>query len=148
MKLKIISLLIVKNRRSLKTITAILIMALFLTAPLTTMQKTPIKAQQTIQTLTNPITNEVINDSVLDIEYIYNITKALSNIIFTEYNESAGEIAKGRFYGTKGEHRAAEILMENMTELGLYTTMELIGNTPDHPKLLHKLEVSKIPFDT
>ena len=36
----------------------------------------------------------IINDSVLDINYIYNITEALSDIIFTEYNESAGEIER------------------------------------------------------
>ena len=34
--------------------------------------------------------------------HIYNITKALSNIIFTEYDEENGEMAKGRAFGTKG----------------------------------------------
>lgn len=72
----------------------------------------------------------IINESVLDLQYIYNITKTLSYIIFTEYNESAGEIAKGREFGTKGEHKAAEILFENMTNLGLYTWKESIKNTP------------------
>ena len=60
----------------------------------------------------------------LDVSFIYNITKALSNIIFTEYDEENGEIAKGRAFGTKGEHRAAEILYENMSNLGLQTTKE------------------------
>ena len=77
----------------------------------------------------------------LDNNYIYNITKALSNIIFTEYNESAGEIAKGRAYGTKGEHKAAEILYENMSKLGLYTYKEQISNTKRYPKLTHELEI-------
>lgn len=74
--------------------------------------------------------SSIINESILDLQYIYNITKALSYIIFTEYNESAGEIAEGRHFGTKGEHKAAEILFENMTDLGLYTWKEPINNIP------------------
>jgi len=74
--------------------------------------------------------SSIINESILDLQYIYNITKTLSHIIFTEYNESAGEIAEGRHFGTKGEHKAAEILFENMTNLGLYTWKEPINNTP------------------
>jgi hypothetical protein len=84
------------------------------------------------------------NNSVLDVQYIYNITKALSYIIFTEYDEEHGEIAKGREFGSKGEHKAAEILAENMTKLGLYTTMEKIENIPLVPmcsKLTHKTDV-------
>lgn len=77
----------------------------------------------------------------LDAQYIYNITRALSNIIFTEYDEKHGEIAKGREFGTKGEHKAAEIIYENMTKLGLYVCKEQIKNTPGNPKLTHKLEV-------
>ena len=69
-----------------------------------------------------------INECMLDMQFIYNLTENLSNIIFTEYNESAGEIAKGRAFGSKGEHRAAEILYENMTKLGLKTTKEQIKN--------------------
>jgi len=80
--------------------------------------------------LNSPYIQSVINESVVDIEYIYNITKALSYIIFTEYDESAGEIAKGRAFGTKGEWRAADILYENMTKLGLYTKKEKIENLP------------------
>lgn len=86
----------------------------------------------------------IINESLLDLEYIYSITENLSYIIFTEYNESAGEIAKGREFGTKGEWRAAEILYENMTKLGLNTTMEKIENIPNVPgcsKLTYKTEV-------
>jgi len=86
----------------------------------------------------------IINESMLDLEYIYNITRDLSYIIFTEYNESAGELAKGRFFGTKGEWRAAEILYDNMTELGLWTTKEQIKDLPDkrpYSKLTHKQEI-------
>lgn len=71
----------------------------------------------------------IINESLLDLRYIYNITKDLSYIILTEYNESAGEIPLGRYFGSKGEHKAAEILYENMTKLGLYTYTEEINNT-------------------
>ena len=88
--------------------------------------------------------SSVIDESMLDMQYIYNITKALSNIIFTEYNESV-ELAKGRAFGTKGEHKAAKILFENMTKLGLYTTMEQIQNIQDNPKgypLTHGYQVS------
>ena len=77
----------------------------------------------------------------LDLQYIHNITENLSNIIFTEYNESNGEIAKGRAYGTKGEQNAAEIIYENMTALGLYTYKEQITDTKEYPDLTHELEI-------
>lgn len=84
-----------------------------------------------------------VYDAVLDSYYIYNLTYALSNIIFTEYNESNGEIAKGRAFGTKGENKAAEILFENMTKLGLFTTIERIGSEKTwHPTV--KLQTRKI----
>jgi hypothetical protein len=82
------------------------------------------------------------NESVLDIQFIYNITSSLSNIIFEVYDEENGEIAKGRAYGTKGEHRAAEILYENMTAIGLYTIKEQIKNTDKYPDLTHELEIT------
>lgn len=66
----------------------------------------------------------------IDVPYIYNITTALSNIVFTAYDEAHGEIAKGRAYGTKGEHRAAEILYDNMTSLGLHPELERLGVRP------------------
>lgn len=77
----------------------------------------------------------------LDVQFIYNITKNLSNIIFEAYNETNGEIAKGRAFGTEGEHMAADMILDNMTKLGLYAWMEQINNTQDHPELTHKLEV-------
>jgi len=83
----------------------------------------------------------VSNEAVLDVEYIYNITKALSDIIFTEYDEENGEIARGRAFGTKGEHKAAEILHENLTALGLYTWKENIENLPSCPDVASKYEV-------
>ncbi|MCK4364803.1 MAG: M28 family peptidase [Thermoplasmatales archaeon] len=85
--------------------------------------------------------SSIINSSVLDLQYIYNLTENLSNIIFTEYNESAGEIAKGRAFGSKGEHKAADILFENMTKLGLYTKKERIKKVPRYPNITCKLDV-------
>lgn len=82
------------------------------------------------------------DDSMLDTDFIKSLTENLSYIIFTEYNESAGELAMGRAFGTKGEHKAAEILYENMTKLGLYTTKVPIQNiTEKQPYLTCKLEV-------
>ena len=79
----------------------------------------------------------------LDIAYLYNITEALSSIIFDVYDEEAGEIAKGRVFGSKGEQRAAELLAENMSALGLYTTLEQLAPRPSIPNddIIHKLEV-------
>ncbi len=54
----------------------------------------------------------------LDYDYIYNTTEDLSYVIFDAYDP--GEIKKGRCFGTKGEHYAAEqIIQPNMTTIGL-----------------------------
>jgi hypothetical protein len=82
----------------------------------------------------------------LDLGFIYNITERLSNIIFTEYNESNDEIAKGRAYGTKGEQKAAEIIYENMTALGLYTYTEQITGTTRYPRLTYEMEITEYSF--
>ena len=71
------------------------------------------------------------SSDVLDVNYIYNITKALSDIVFTEYDDN--EIARGRDFGSVGEHKAANILLENMSNLGLWTWKESIVNTPILP---------------
>jgi hypothetical protein len=80
----------------------------------------------------------------LDLSYIYNITQRLSNIIFTEYNESNGDIAKGRAFGTKGELKAGEIIYENLTALGLYCYTEQIKGTTRYPRLTHEMEVNEV----
>lgn len=90
--------------------------------------------------------SSMIDEGVLDLQFIYNITENLSNIIFTEYNKSAGELARGRAFGTKGEHKAAEMLLENMSKLGLYTKKEQIKNinkllNPGLSKLTHQIEM-------
>lgn len=81
--------------------------------------------------------------SNLDIQFIFNITANLSDIIFDVYDEENGEIAKGRAFGTIGEHRAAEIIYKNMTLLGLNTTLEQLGKRPRKPNddIISKLEV-------
>ncbi len=88
--------------------------------------------------------DEHLEPSLLDVSYIYNLTARLSNIIFTEYAEESGELAKGRAFGTRGEHKAAEILAENMSKFGLITNLEQLGPRPgvvdDH--IAHKLEVT------
>jgi hypothetical protein len=89
-----------------------------------------VTSQSTDKDIIDEEITKIINESILDLKYIYNLTEALSNIIFTEYDEEAGELAKGRYFGSKGEHKAAEILYENMTELGLYATLEQIQNIP------------------
>lgn len=92
-----------------------------------------------------PCDNDCLDNSgkMLDGWFIYNITAALSNIIFTVYDTKQGEIPKGRAFGTKGEHHAAEIIAENMTKLGLHTTIEKLEKRPFHPAddIAHKLEV-------
>jgi len=90
------------------------------------------------------ISSLIPDDSLLDVQYIYNITRSLSNIVYTEYDEANGEIAKGREYGSKGERKAAEILAENMTKLGLFTKLEKIENVPlaaGCSKLTHKTDI-------
>ena len=83
----------------------------------------------------------MVDGGALDSRFIYNITAALSNIVLSEYDEEIGEIAKGRAFGTKGEHKAAEIIYENMTNLGLYTKIEQIENIPELPDIASKMEI-------
>jgi hypothetical protein len=81
--------------------------------------------------------------SILDYYYIKDITKTLSYIVFS-YNESQGEIARGREFGSSGERKAARILWENMTKLGLWTYNQSIGGaTPWRPSnlLVSRVEV-------
>ncbi|HVQ00336.1 MAG TPA: M28 family peptidase [Candidatus Thermoplasmatota archaeon] len=79
----------------------------------------------------------------VDVQYIYNITKALSNIVFTSYDEAQGQIAKGRAFGTVGEHAAAKILYDNMSMLGLHPQLEQMQRRPGvpHDDLITELEV-------
>ena len=90
-----------------------------------------------------PSETQSTTNVTIDVPYIYNITKALSEIVFTVYDEAHGEIAKGRAFGTKGEHKAAEILFENMTLLGLNPYLEQMKQRPgvQNDDLVTQLEV-------
>jgi len=67
-------------------------------------------------------------DTKLDNNFIYNITKKLSDVIFDAPLDHG--IQKGRAFGTNGERWAADnILEDEMIELGLYNvTLEPIEN--------------------
>jgi len=54
----------------------------------------------------------------IDTGLIYNVTAYLCDIINSEYDPD--ELAKGRAFGTKGEHKAADYLAYKMTDLDLY----------------------------
>jgi hypothetical protein len=84
----------------------------------------------------------IIKNSMIDIQYIYNITENLSNIIFNPEIYGEGELKKGRAFGSDGEHAAAKYLADEMKKLGLYDPTdnstpsyhEQIQNIPDNPK--------------
>lgn len=81
-------------------------------------------------------------DSTIDESFIKNLTFALSQIVFSEYNHEQ-EIPKGRFFGSKGEHKAADILAENMSKIGLHVTKEKLQPLTDvmHYPITRLLEV-------
>ena len=53
----------------------------------------------------------------LDLEFIHSITENLSNVIYDAYDD--GELSKGRAFGSKGEHYAANYIYNTMDEIGL-----------------------------
>jgi len=53
--------------------------------------------------------------SMPDINVIKSVTENLSNVIYNAYEE--GEIQKGRAFGTKGEHYAADYLYDVIVSL-------------------------------
>ncbi len=125
-----------KEKIPIDKIRTIFIIFLFLT-----MTFTPVLSINNQKEFSNQEKRLINKSETVDIDFVYSIIQNLSYIIFTEYNESAGELAKGRAFGTKGEHKAAQILYENMTALGLYTTLEKINNTEKYPTLTHGYEV-------
>ncbi|RLF57242.1 MAG: hypothetical protein DRN27_08150, partial [Thermoplasmata archaeon] len=67
-------------------------------------------------------------DIEFDLELIREITEELSEIVNTSYIEP-GEIAKGRAFGTDGEHDAARYLNDTFNiDLGIDAYMERIEN--------------------
>jgi len=81
-------------------------------------------------------------DIGLNFSYIHDITTSLSEVIYTVYDEESGELAKGRAFGTKGEHYAAKNIIEyEMNKMGLWNvTLENITQFPDDT-IDDKLEV-------
>lgn len=76
----------------------------------------------------------------IDNQYIEEITEDLSDIIITSYGE--GELAKGRYFGSKGEQDAAEYLADEMADLGLYDpTKDYYADEP----YLEKIENISVP---
>jgi hypothetical protein len=73
-------------------------------------------------------------DIGLNFSYVKTITENLSYVIYNAYNGS--ELRRGRFFGSKGENFAAELLSNEMKALGLYDP------TPKNTKFpyLDKLE--------
>ena len=47
---------------------------------------------------------------ILSTDMIHRVTENLSNVIYTAYDE--GELRKGRAFGSKGEHYAADYLYD------------------------------------
>ena len=60
-------------------------------------------------------------DIGLDFDYIYNVTENLSKIIFSY---PPGDLAKGRAFGSEGEHWAANYLVDEMDNLILHDPTE------------------------
>jgi len=82
-------------------------------------------------------------DIQIDFEYIYNITKRLSFIINDTTIYPPGTLAKGRAFGTDGEHWAAKFIIKDTMEndIGLWNvTLENITQFPDDT-IDDKLEV-------
>jgi len=86
----------------------------------------------------------------LDYQFVYNVTKNLSWVIFDAYNET--DLPKGRAFGSKGEHYAKDLIYDYMNDIGLYNvTLEQIEDIPsifDHYipsiNLTNKLETQSI----
>lgn len=68
---------------------------------------------------TNVVATETGGDNgfILSSDTIHRVTENLSNVIYTAYNES--EFRKGRSFGSKGEHYAADYIYDLMNEIGL-----------------------------
>lgn len=69
-------------------------------------------------------------NSELDAQFIHRITENLSNVIYNAYSD--GELQKGRAFGSKGEHYAADYIYNEMNQIGLSNLQkDRIGNIPD-----------------
>jgi hypothetical protein len=85
-----------------------------------------------------PSWGDIVTD--LDYNFIYNTTETLSRVIFDSYDEDV-EIAKGRAFGTPGEHDAADqIIIPAMKEIGIHTSREKIKAYPGN-KIDNQVEI-------
>jgi len=66
------------------------------------------------------------SNSVFDLKLIHDITQYLSWRINQSYNTS--ELAKGRYFGSNGEHEAAVYLASKMQQIGLWSHLEKIAD--------------------
>jgi len=55
------------------------------------------------------------NGFILSSEMIHRVTENLSNMVYTAYDD--GELRKGRAFGSKGEHYAADYLVSPLTNI-------------------------------
>jgi hypothetical protein len=65
----------------------------------------------------------------LDRRYVYNITRNLSDVIYKAY-DPIEEYAKGRAFGSRGELYAKDRIYDNMSKLGLWTTVDPVQSGP------------------
>lgn len=80
----------------------------------------------------------------LDYSFIRNMTENLS---YTIKKYPDGMMPKGRAFGTWGEHYAARLIFENMTEMGLYPITETIHRLPNLPeKITSKIDILEKNF--
>ncbi len=59
-------------------------------------------------------------ESTFDYELIYNVAQFLSWRINQSYDIQNGELAKGRYFGSKGEQDSAYYLATKLEELDIY----------------------------
>jgi len=62
----------------------------------------------------------------LNFSYMKEITEELSDIVYDAYNVPAGDLPKGRFFGSKGELDAKDYLLDEMDDLGLNPYPDII----------------------
>ncbi|DAC72937.1 MAG TPA: hypothetical protein DSN98_02520 [Thermoplasmata archaeon] len=84
-------------------------------------------------------------DIAFDYQLVHNVTKFLSWRINQSYNIERGELAKGRDFGSKGEHAAAIYLDSMMKNLGLYAPN--LDNNTKNP-YLQQIKDSEEVFHT
>lgn len=59
-------------------------------------------------------------NDIFDFQLIHDVTQYLSLRINQSYDIEHGELAKGRYFGLKGEHDAAEYIAWQMDYFGLF----------------------------